>query len=293
MGAYSDTIAVDQFNVMMDVQEQQKVTKLSGLCDNVSIQGENWFYDDLGSIEARRENGLNARLQFSDIGVGRRKMTKERIYTAMLTDELEISNLLTDPRGKLATVCTYAHEREKDRVVYDAMFATVYTGRSGATATTFTADGGVSIDATAGLTYEKLLEIKQNLIDNDVEYSSISLGITGDEHTDLMGEQELTSGDYSRQFVVDKGDIQMAAGINLIKFGASVASPILDTVGGERISFAAINGCMVFGTASARKVETYTHPDYVDSVVLKIVETIGAVRKKVNGARLQRVRLTP
>ena len=289
-----DTVQVNIFNAMVDVKEQQKTTRLSPIVESVQIAGEAWFYDDLGDVESRRENGLNADLQFTEIATGRRKMTRERIYTALIVDEFEVQGMLTDPKGKLAEACVYGHERERDRVIYDAMFGTVYTGKAGTTATTFANDGGLTaIDATSGLTYEKLLEIKQNLIDNEVESGVIYLGITGDEHTDLMGEQELTNGDYSRQFVVDRGEIQVAAGITLIKFGASVTNPILETVGGERISFAAIPGSMVFGIGAQRVVESYKHPLKVDSTIIKVVETVGAVRKKVNGGRLQKIRLTP
>lgn len=290
--AYATNNGYDVFNAAMDVAAQQMTTRLSPITQVIQFQGENMYFDDIGTIEARRENGLNADLQFTDIAMNRRKMTRERIYTALIVDKLDVDALMQDPKGQLAQACTYAHERERDRVVYDAMFSTVYTGRNGGTAVTFAAEGLTAIDATSGLTYEKLLELKQNQIDYENE-GQLFLGITGDEHTDLMGEVELTSGDYTRQFVVEKGEIQNACGIQMIKFGAGITNPILETVGGERISFAAVAGAVVFGVSSDRKIDVYPHPLKVDSTIIKVVETVGAVRKKPFGARLQKVRFTP
>jgi hypothetical protein len=294
MGATSlDTAAVAQFNAAMDVAEQQKVTRLSPLTEVVSIQGEKWYYDDLGIIESQRANNPNTELSFSEIAIGRRKMTKERIYTALLVDELEVNNMLTDPMGKLAMGCVFGHERERDRVVYSKMFSTVYLGKDGDTSTSFATDGGLTIDATAGYTYDTLLEINANLIDYEVEAGQVYSGLTADEHSNLLGEIEVTSGDYTRQYNIEKGSVQQASGVQFIKFGAAVNNPILQVVGGERISFAGVAGCMVFGIGQQRKISSYDHPLMVDSTILKVVETVGAVRKKPNGARLQKIRLTP
>jgi hypothetical protein len=133
--------------------------------------------------------------------------------------------MLTDPKSDLAALCIAAIERETDRVIYDALFSSVYTGRNFGTTVTYTNDGVTSQDATAGFTYEILLAIRAQFMDDEVGnqgMTPIAIGISGDEHTDLMSEIELTSTDYSAQYAIDNGTIKMALGMNLIPFGAGI-----------------------------------------------------------------------
>lgn len=284
---------ITQFSAMLDVAEQQMNSRLTPIAEVFPIQGDDFAYDGIGQVEAQRANGLNTRIQATDINTNRRQLSRERIVTAVLIDEREVRAVMTDPKGKLALMCQYAHERERDRVIYEQMFADVKTGVKFGTTVTYADDGGVSVDATAGLTYEKLLEIHKNFIDKEVDISTRMpyMGITGDEHTDLMSEVELTSGDYTRQFVVERGTIQNACGIEVTKFGAEVANPILAIESSERISYAAVPGAMAFGISSARRITAKEHPDYVESTLIKVVEEVGAVRTQ--GVRIQRLRLTP
>jgi hypothetical protein len=144
------------------------------------------------------------------------------------------------------------------------------------------------------LTYEKLLEIKANFIDAEVGNEGglmVAIGITGDEHTDLMSEIELTSGDYTGQYAIEAGVIRKALGMNLVAFGAGVTDPILETVGGERISFALSQNGAVLGISQDRKVEVKDHPLKVETSIINVIKELGAVRTA--GVRVQRIRLTP
>lgn len=70
-------------------------------------------------------------------------------------------------------------ERQFDRVGVEAAFADVQTGREFDTTVTFAADGGTTINATAGLVYERLLEIRKfwrnNEVGNDMPEKYLSL----------------------------------------------------------------------------------------------------------------------
>jgi hypothetical protein len=174
------------------------------------------------------------------------------------------------------------------------MFASVLTGRNFATTVTYMTDGVASVDATAGFTYEKLLEIRANFIDHEVGNDSglaVAVGISGDEHTDLMSEIELTSGDFSRNYVIDGGIITKALGMSLVAFGAGVTDPILETVSSERISFALSQKGVMLGISQERIVEVKDYPTKVETKLINVIKEMGAVRTQ--GVRLQRVRLTP
>ena len=119
------------------------------------------------------------------------------------------------------------------------------------------------------------------------------LGISGDEHTDLMSEVELTSSDYTNQYAIQNGQIKTALGMQLVAFGAgaSVTDPILETVGGERISFALSSNGVCLGISQDRKVEVKDNPNKVETTIINVIKELGAVRTQ--GVRVQRIRLTP
>jgi len=289
-----DVIQITEFNAALDVQEQQMTSRLLPFAKRVGINGDNFAYDGLTEVQSYRANGRNPDIQPSQVTFTRRKLSRERVVVTLEVDQRDVRGMLTDPKGDLARLCIAAIERETDRIIYDALFATVYTGRNFGTSVSYTTDGVLSVDATAAFTYEKLLEIRANFIDNEVGnvgMTPIVIGISGDEHTDLMSEIELTSGDYTSQYVIEKGAITSALGMGMIAFGAGVTDPILETVAGERISFALAQNGVVLGISLERKVEVKDNPLKVETVIINVIKELGAVRTQ--GVRIQRVRLTP
>ena len=295
MGAqYFTDLEVTKFNAMLDAKEQQTQSKLKPLCKMLQplVNAEDMAYDGSDQIEPQRANESNPDLQFKDMNWSRRQVTTERIVTAVLYDKKDVNNVLADVQGTLAEGVHYGHERECDRVIYDRMFADVRTGKKFAGTLTYANDGGESIDATQGLTYETLDNINSRFLDTDIDISGGTyMGVTGDEVESLMHELELTSGDFTRQNVVDQGTITRAAGHYLITYGANVVNPILEIENSERISFCLVRGAMAFTMRKSREVNVYPHPLKVDSMIVKVVEEIGAVRTR--GTRIKRMRFTP
>jgi hypothetical protein len=291
-----DTVQITEFNAALDVKEQQMTSRLTPYAIRKSIQGDDFAYDGLESVEAYHANGRNPDIQPVEAQFLRRKMSRDRVVVTLLVDDKDVRGMLTDPQSELASLCIAAVERETDRVIYDAMFASVLTGRNFATTVTYTNDGVASVDATSGLVYEKLLEIRAGFIDAEVGNQGdvpIAIGISGDEHTDLMSEVELTSADYSTQYSIDKGLIKSALGMSLVAFGAgsNVVDPILETVSSERISFALAARGVALGISLERKVEVKDHPLKIETKIINVIKEIGAVRTR--GIRVQRIRLTP
>lgn len=291
-----DTVQITEFNAALDIQEQQMTSRLLPYVIRKPINGDDFAYDGLTEVAAYLANGRNPDIQPVEANFTRRKMSRDRVVVTLLVDAKDVRGMLTDPQSELAKLCIAAVERETDRIIYDAMFATVYTGRSFATSVTYTADGVVSVDITSGFVYEKLLEIRANFIDAEVGNQGavpIAIGISGDEHTDLMSEIELTSGDYTSQYVIAKGMITSAMGMDLVAFGAgsNITDPILETVAGERISFALAARGVALGISLERKVEVKDYPTKIETSIINVIKELGAVRTA--GVRIQRLRLTP
>jgi len=172
-------------------------------------------------------------------------------------------------------------------------FADVLTGRDFGTTVTYANDGGLTVDATAGLTYEKLLEIKQNFMDNDVgvdQGERIVIGHTGAEHTRLMRENEITSGDFSRNFVVEKGTILQAVGMDLVSFAANAASPIIPVASSQRQLIAMSDRAIALGISKEMFIKIQERNDYHETTQVIVEMEIGAVRTE--GKLIQRVSVT-
>lgn len=276
--------AITQFSDMMHVRAQQNRARLRPYVDIMKMDGELFAYDGLGTVEAREIVGTRyAQTVFDDIEHNRRKLSKREFVVTLPIAQSDLENRLTDPQGKYAEACVKAMERVFDRVVYDAMFADVATGRDFATTVTFANDGGRTVASGAAVTLAKLLEAKQNFIDDEVGNDipvKMTMGITGDEHTTMIQILQLSSRDYTGQFALEKGDITNAVGIDLIKYGASATRPLLAVSGGSRTTFVMSEGAMLVGLAREWKITVKDRPDLVNTSQVQITGVLGSVRKE-------------
>lgn len=280
-GESIDVSLVTQFSDQVHVEAQQNKARLRPYVVMKQMKGDIFAYDGLGVVEASEIIGRHQSVVFSDIEHKRRKISRRRFALVLPIDASDVRGALVNPQSEYAMACARAMERVFDRVVYEAMFASVYTGRDMDTAVTFASDGGDTVTATGGLTYEKLLEINQSFIDDEVGNEmpiAKVMGITGDEHTALMKETELISGDYSRQYVVDGGEIQKANGINLVKFAGGITRPILTVSGGVRNCFVMAQGGMCVGMSKEMEISIDKRPDLHETTQVAIVFELGAVR---------------
>lgn len=292
----SDTVdraLIIEYSEMLHEQAQQVKARLRPFVRIKQMSGDLWAYDGLNAVEAVEVAGRVQATTFQEIEHTRRKISRRRFVVTLPIDSSDIRGMLMDPEGPYARECMKALERKFDRVGYDAMFANVSTGRDFETSVTFANDGGTTVTATAGLTYEKLLEIKQNFMDDEVGNDSpvrIVLGFSGDEHTALMGETELISGDFSRQFAIDNGEIVRALGMELIFFGGSVNNPLLTVSAGTRDNFALAERGLCYGMSKEMSITIKDRPDFIETKQVQILGQFGAVRTE--GVLLQKVTTT-
>jgi hypothetical protein len=288
-----DVALITQFSDQLHIKSQQIKARLKPHVRVKKMLGDLFAYDGLGDLEAQEVAGRIQPTVFQDIDHLRRKIKRRRFAVTLPIDDMDVRGVLINPDSEYASACVRAMERVFDRVGVDALFASVDTGRDFETAVSFATDGGFTVNATAGLTYEKLLEIHQNWIDAEVGNDSPEtkiLGIAGDEHTALMKETELTSGDFSRQFVVDKGEIVMAAGLMIIKFAANARVPVLAVSGGVRDCFAITNRTLCYGLSKDMQITLKDRSDLIDVKQVQIVGILGAVRTE--GVLAQKVQTT-
>jgi hypothetical protein len=288
-----DKALITQFSDNMHVVAQQTKARMRPYAVVLPIKGDRFAYDGLGDVEARELTGRFNQTQFDDIEFFRRKIVRRRFVVTLPIDEMDVEAMMTEPTSKLAEACTRAMERVFDRIYAEALFADVATGRDFETTVTFASDGGLTVDATGGLTLAKMLAVQQNWIDGEVGNDmpvQKALGISGGENTTLLQLATLTSRDYTNNMQLDDGEIKKAVGMTLVKFGASARKPVLSVSAGVRSCFAVATGAVAVGVARGWRVTIKDRPDYVDTKQIQVTGILGAVRTE--GKLVQKVTTT-
>ena len=288
-----DRHLITQFSDMVHVLAQQTAPRQRAHVQMGKMTGDRWAYDTLDQVEARELSARINKVEFDSIDHNRRKIARRRFTVNLPIDASDIRGSIINHKSKYAQCIASAMNRVFDTVVMQARFADVSTGREFDTTTTYASEGLSTVDATAGLTYEKILEADRQFIDNEVGNDmpeTKSLDLTGDEHENLMKETELTSGDFSRQFAVDKGEMVMAAGYALIKYGASVTSPLIPVVSAVRTCSAKVNRAMFIGMSKEVEIKIQPRNDYVEVDQVQGIFELGAVRTE--GILIQKVTAT-
>lgn len=288
-----DNALITQFSDMLHIKAQQNPSRLRPHVIVKQMTGDVYAYDGLGDVEAREVIGRIAPTEFDEISHNRRKINRRRFVVTLPIDASDTRGVLLNPEGEYAAACMKAMNRQWDRVGVEAAFANVQTGREFDTSVTFTNDGGLAVVATAGLTYDFLLEIKENWTNNEVgidQGEKMMFLMTGTEETALMKELELTSGDFTRQFVVDQGNIARGVGIDFLTYGADVASPMLNVTGGVRDCIAMTGRALCYGLSKDTSITIKDRPDYVETKQVQIIGQWGAVRTE--GVLMQKVTTT-
>jgi len=288
-----DQAYVIEFSANVHKAAQQIRARLRPYVMIQQMKGEKFAYDGLGLVEARELSGRHQPIQFSDIDHNRRRITRRRFAVVLPIDAGDVRSMLNDPQGEYAQSCVRAIERVFDRIVCEAQFASVYTGKDMDTAVTFANDNGTTVTATAGLTYEKLLEAIENFIDNEVGNDvpeKLVMGISGNEHTALMKETELVSGDFSRQYVIDKGRITSGVGLDFVLFSGGATQPILSVTSSVRSCFVMSTRAMCVGMSKEISVKVEPRPDLHETKQVVVEFDFGAVRTE--GKLIQKVTTT-
>lgn len=283
-----------KFSDQVHVNGEQMKTRTRDWCEVVPMSMHDEAVETLEDIEAIEITGRHQKTQGQDIVHGRRRIRMREFRTTIYLDEKDDLSTLLSPRMHYAKAVARSMYRQFDRITVEAALASVNTGRDMTDVVTAANDGVEVVDATGGATYNKLLELSENFIDNEIGNeleSEKCLLISGEEHTDLMQESSLTSGDFTRQFAIEKGRMVNAAGFDLIQFGGKVSNPMLKvSAGNVRSCIAMCKDAIRVGLAKDTEVNVDIRPDLNRAQQVQAVTMLGAVRKE--GAMVQEFQTT-
>lgn len=286
-----DQNLVTQFSSEVLVRAQQMKTRFRGNVKEVFVRGNDAAIERIDSVGSIEVTTRHADTVAQDITHDRRQIKMREFRSTILLDEFDDLQVLIDPQRQYAESVARELMRNYDRVVAEAAFASVNTGRNFGTSVTFANDEGVTIaSGSTGLTYDKLLEVKENFIDNDVNTDMgerLMIGISSKGHTDLMKEVELTSGDFTRDLVVEKGQITRAAGFDLIQFSGTQSPAVISKTGSDRDNIAFSSEGIVVGINKDIGVRIDRRPDKNNAIQVQASMFFGATR--ADGRRVIKV----
>ena len=201
--------------------------------------GKTTEFARIGRIELDEVNVRNPDKQFGDYALDNRLFTKRRFTKTIQIDmKYDVNELLKDPTSDILNQLNNAKERVIDRVGIAAAVGNVLVGGPDTAPTSVTAasDGVVTIDGTGGFVYEIVQLITATFINSDLQYDDFkgsTICITGNENSDLMGEDQFINQDYIKSSVEMAGVAQQIGTYQMAVFagsstgGGTIAQPVL------------------------------------------------------------------
>lgn len=288
---------VTQFSDMVHVNAEQMQSRTADVTMHKQVKGRDYAYETLDDLEAIEITSRHQKTQGQDINHGRRRIRMREFRATIYLDEKDELEVLIDAQNNYAQAVARALYRKRDAIALEAAFADVFTGKDMTTQVTFANDGGETINATAGATYETLLEASTAFINDDVGTDMPEkkwFGITGDEDYDVKLETELMSGDFQRGWgatkVGEDGMLQVVNGFLVKHFAADAPVPILTVNSTTRDCIIAAERGICLGVSKELAIRISERPDLNYAKQVQAVMMMGAVRTE--GARVKKYQTT-
>ncbi len=264
-------------------------------------KGKTSNFARIGRLELDEVDARNPDKQYGDYALDNRLFTKRRFTKTIQIDmKYDVNELLKDPTSDILNQLNNAKERVIDRVGIAAAIGPVLVGGPDTAPSSVTAasDGVVTIDGTGGFVYEVVQSITATFINSDLQYDEFkgaTICVTGNENSDLMGEDQFISKEYIQTAVEVAGMAQRAGTYQVQVFagsstgGGTIATPVLPEGSTTRSCVAlapdAIAMAMEIGDMSVEKSNSK-----VNSLDITIDLWINAMRTE--GVRVQIITTT-
>ena len=252
-----DEALVKQYTDNINIQVQQKGSRLRKWCNYDTITGESKSVDHLGPTEAQELEGRHADTPLTDPSHERRWITPTPKVVAHLLDGPDQVRMLENPTSKYVMNQAFAIGRSQDRAIIKAANATVKSGKEGQSTTAFPAGNTIPVNyvesgspANSKLTVGKVRRVKALVTDAMVDDTEPMVWVcTSFEIQDLLQDPEVTSADYNTIKALVNGEINYWMGFNW----QQVSSKLLPYTGATdiRTNFAWAKSGMTFAETEA------------------------------------------
>ena len=226
MSQQIDTALVQAYRSNIEVQFQQKGSRLRNTVRTETQHAEFDFYDRIGPVEASKVTTRNGDTQYTDTPHDRRRIGLEDYDWADLIDRKDKLRMLADPTSAYTQNAVFALGRAIDRSIITAGFGTAYTGKTGATAVTFPAGQTIASNyveagtaAASNLTIGKLRRAKFLFESQEAveEGEMLYAAVTASQIQSLLRTTEVTNADYNTVKALAAGTVDTFMGFKFIR----------------------------------------------------------------------------
>jgi len=208
---------VKQFGANVEFLVQQKGSRLrSAVRVETGIVGEDAFFEQLAETAAVKKTVRNADTPLVKSDHRRRRVSMFDFEWADLVDKQDKLKLIIDPENAYAINAAWALGRATDDEIITAFNASAATGKTGSASTPLPSSQLV-LPAAAGLTIDKLRQVKEILDSADVDPDEPRfIVVSPAQITDLLESTEVTSSDFNTIRALVAGQIPGYMGFTFI-----------------------------------------------------------------------------
>ena len=275
------TAFVKQYGATLDLLTQTMGGKFKGTHLEESIEGEEKYYDQLGSVIADEVTSRYADSPENDISHDRRRVTATAYDVGLMLDKFDKVQMLINPESEYVQQQVTALMRKYDIEFLKGLFGTAQTGKTGAGTAVLAAANKIAHGGT-GLTIAKIAEAREIMETNGVDLSDPLnkpyLAVSPKALQDLLTDTTAASIDYNNVKSLVNGDMNTFFGFEIIKsnqlpflddtvaanaaanlsWGASTDLPEAAAAG-----TANVRGCVAYTRSSVRQV---TNPSIMTEI---------------------------
>jgi hypothetical protein len=276
-----DKAFVQTYKSNIEVQFQQMGSRLRPLVRQETQNAEFDFYDRIGPTDAVEILNRHSDTPLVETTHDRRRISLRSYDWADLIDRMDKVKMLADPTSSYTQNAAYALGRKVDATIIDAAFGTAFTGKTGASTTTFSANQTVASDyvesgsATASnLSIAKLRRARFLLDSNEAAMDGEPLYavVTASQIQSLLSSTQVTSSDFNSVKALVAGEVDTFMGFKFIR------TELLPKSGNIRSALFFAQQGLCLATAQDITVDVGPRRDKRNSVQVYVSASFGASR---------------
>lgn len=276
-----DTALVNAYRSNIEIQFQQKGSRLRPLVRVESQRAEFEFYDRIGPTDAVEVNNRHADTPLISTPHDRRRVSMKDYDWADMIDRPDKIRMLADPTSSYSQNAAYAFGRKVDDVIVDAAFGTAYTGKTGATTVTFPNASLIAVDyvesgsaANSNLTIAKLRRARYLLDANEAadDGEDLVAVVHASQMQALLRTTEITSADYNTVKALVEGKVDTFMGWKFVRMNR------LPKSGNVRSCLFFARGALLCAIGTDLTVDIGPRRDKRNSIQVYACMSLGATR---------------
>lgn len=276
-----DTALVNAYKANIEIQFQQKGSRLRAAVRQESQHAEFDFYDRIGPVDAVEVTSRHGDTPLISTPHDRRRVSMRDFDWADMIDRPDKIRMLADPTSSYTQNAAYAFGRRVDDVIVEAAFGTAYTGKTGATSVTFPSASTVAVDyvesgstANSNLTIAKLRRARYLLDANEAAEDGEELFavIHAAQVQALLRQTEINSADYNTVKALVEGKVDTFMGFKFIRMNR------LPKSGNVRSCLFFTRGALLLAMGTDLTVDVGPRRDKRNSVQVYACMSMGASR---------------